>query len=65
MNDPFFTQTNCDRCGGDLGIRRMSWFTRETLCFDCANKEDELKDRMRQAGMDPLDYEQCGYIPKV
>jgi hypothetical protein len=43
----------------------MSWFTRETLCFDCANKEDELKDRMRQAGMDPLDYEQCGYIPKV
>ena len=65
MQDNFFSQTQCDRCGGDLSIRIMSWFTNETICFNCEEKEDAIKKAMRAKGMDPLKYEGCGYIPKL
>ena len=43
-NDPFFTQTNCDRCNSPLPVRTMSYFTTETICMDCSDKEtDENK----------------------
>jgi hypothetical protein len=49
--DRFFTQPNCDRCGGDLrGGRTMSWFTQETICMGCSDKERDIKRQLREAG---------------
>jgi len=55
--DMFFTRQKCDRCGGSLQVRTMSWFNEQTICMDCSGKEDALKERMRQIGMNPRDYE--------
>jgi hypothetical protein len=60
----FFTQNNCDRCGNPLPVRIMSWFTGETICMDCMNKESETKAKLR-AKDDTKDYEGCGYIPTI
>jgi hypothetical protein len=59
--DTFFTQTKCDRCGKDLYIRTMSWFTNETICMDCSRIEDSIKAKLNDARQ----YEGCGYIPKI
>ena len=64
IKDQFFDQKNCDRCGGSLEIRTMSCFTEETICSDCSEKEDTIKNNMRQKGLYPDDYEGCGYIPQ-
>ena len=41
--DKFFTQTKCDRCGGNLEKgRTMSMFNTECICMEC--KEKERKD---------------------
>ena len=64
MKDQFFDQSNCDRCGGSLDIRIMSWFTEETLCDSCSHKEDAIKKDIRKKGENPDDYEGCGYIPE-
>ena len=41
--DKFFTQTKCDRCGGNLEKgRTMSIFNTECICMEC--KEKERKD---------------------
>ena len=61
--DDFLTQDQCDRCGGDLPARIMSWFTEETICTVCSEKEDALKQRLRETGRDPADFEGCGYVP--
>jgi predicted nucleic acid-binding Zn ribbon protein len=61
--DKFFTQTKCDRCGGDLKVRRMSWFTEETICMECAEKESEIKRKLHEAGRNTM--EGCGFIPTV
>ena len=58
--DPFFTQTNCDRCGNPLPVRIMSWFTKETICMTCSGKEQELRATLPDHGSD---FEGCGYIP--
>ena len=63
MNDPFFNQTECDRCKGPLHIRTMSWFTDETLCSRCSDRETTLKMKLFKKGMNPDDYEGCGHIP--
>jgi len=65
MADEFFTKKTCDRCYADLKVRIMSWFTEDTICLDCANKEDELKKKMRKKGKEPDMYEGCGYLPEV
>ena len=57
--DTFFTQENCDRCGGKLDIRTMSWFTNETICVNCDDGEQEMKARLD----DPNKYEGCGFLP--
>jgi hypothetical protein len=41
----------------------MSWFTEETICMDCKEKENEIKELLREAGTDPSKLEGCGYIP--
>ena len=63
MTDSFFNQRNCDRCGGELRSRIMSWFTNETICISCANKESDMKSKLRELGRG--DMEGCGYIPKM
>ena len=62
-NDSFFHKKFCDRCGRALTGRTMSWFTDETICMRCSAKEDEIKKKMREEGMNPAEYEGCGYIP--
>ena len=65
MNDEFFTQENCDRCGKKLTARIMSWFNNQIICLKCSAKEDDLKQQLKDAGKNPSDYEGCGYIPKM
>lgn len=43
--DSFFTQKNCDRCGGSLaGGRIMSMFNEDCLCMSCKEKETKEPD---------------------
>ena len=43
--DTFFTQKNCDRCGGSLaGGRTMSRFNTQTICMECAEAERKRSD---------------------
>jgi len=65
MPDTFFNQEHCDRCENKLVARTMSWFTNETICMDCSIKEKKLRKRMREAGLNDLFFEGCGYIPTV
>ena len=64
MNDRFFSKKTCDRCGGSLEIRTMSWFTRETICMDCSDAEDKIKRALRERGVADA-MEGCGYLPKI
>ena len=61
--DNFFSQTNCDRCGGSLNVRIMSWFTNETICTECSKAEKEIKRKLHEMGQDTM--EGCGYIPSI
>jgi len=65
MKDEFFSKRKCDRCGGSLTVRTMSFFTEETICGDCGTKEMELRRKMREQGDDPDKCEGCGYVPKL
>lgn len=43
--DKFFSQQNCDRCGGDLsGGRIMSKFNTDCICMGCKRKETEMAE---------------------
>jgi len=61
----FFNKTKCDRCSGQLTARIMSWFNEDTICLECSSKEDVIKQKLRENGKKPSDYEGCGFIPKV
>ena len=62
--DSFFTQTECDRCNGELRVRTMSWFNEECICNECSGKEKQLRSDLRNSG-DNTNYEGCGYIPEL
>ena len=65
MKDTFFSQPKCDRCGKEIrDARTMSWFTEETICLKCSNKEQEIKKSLKKEGMNET-FEGCGYIPEV
>ena len=64
-SDPFFTKRSCDRCGGQLDTRIMSWFNEDCLCGQCYYKEAQLKNQLRKQGEDVGKLEGCGYIPEV
>jgi len=64
-NDTFFSQKTCSRCPNTLSVRTMSWFNKDTICMDCADKEDRIKQALRDQGKNPDDYEGCGPIPIV
>lgn len=61
MGDRLFDAVSCERCGGGLDARTMSWFTPETICMDCSDREQEFKVMMRSKGFDPGAFEGCGY----
>ena len=43
--DRFFTQKNCDRCGGSLDSGRiMSMYSTECICLGCKEKETARED---------------------
>jgi len=62
-DDRFFTAQNCDRCGGSLSVRILSWFNSDVLCMNCHEKESAIRQRLREQGKDDRKYEGCGYIP--
>jgi hypothetical protein len=64
MSVKFYTQSNCDRCNGELKARTTSWFTEETICMECSRKEYEIKQTLRAKGIEDA-MEGCGYIPKI
>jgi hypothetical protein len=67
--DTFFIQKCCDRCGRELTAeRKMSFFTKETLCMDCSAEEDDIRQKIREQDGDPmadLKYEGIGMIPVI
>lgn len=65
MNDKFFEVENCDRCGAKLVVRTMSWFTDETICLVCSDKEDKIKHKLRAQGKNPSSFEGCGSVPRI
>ena len=62
FNDPFFSKPACDRCGGGLAVRIMSWFNKDTICMDCSAKEGEIKKALRAKGIEGA-MEGCGFVP--
>jgi len=49
MADRFFTQANCDRCGGSIADgRTMSMYSTECICMKC-KKEERKRDDYGQA----------------
>jgi len=63
-NDKFFAKNNCDRCGNSLSARTMSWFTKETICMTCSDREQEIKKTLRDQGHKEA-MEGCGYVPHI
>ena len=46
--DSFFTQTTCDRCGGDLSEGRiMSMYNTDCICMRCKKGEKKRADYMK------------------
>jgi len=62
----FFNQKNCDRCQEELdGARTTSWFTEQTLCMSCSDEETTIKNKLREDGENPDEYEACGFLPEI
>ena len=57
-----FYQTRCSRCSNDLNVQIMSWFNEQTICMDCSDKESEIKQKLREKGIQDA-MEGCGYVP--
>lgn len=56
----------CDRCHKvPIGRWYPSYFEDIFLCSDCNDAENELRDKMIDAGIDPSKYEGCGYLPDI
>lgn len=60
--DKFFTQTNCDRCGGSLdGGRIMSMFNTDCICMDCKEKEQQRADYRKAVEADHVEIRKGNY----
>lgn len=62
--DTFLSQTHCDRCNTIMTARTMSWFTEETICMQCSEKEKIIRNQLKLKGIQDT-MEGCGYIPSV
>ena len=60
--DTFFEESTCFRCHGKLGVRTMSWFNEDTICMVCHDKEQVVKAKLREQGIEDA-MEGCGFIP--
>lgn len=58
----FFEKENCDRCGGDLKVRTLSWFNTDVICGNCSMWEEVIIDK---CGENKSDLESIGHIPSV
>ena len=60
--DKFYTQSNCDRCGGSLdGGRIMSMFNKDCICLDCKQKETQDKDYRKALDADIAEIKKGNY----
>ncbi len=60
--DTFLSHEHCDRCTNELPARTYSWFTDETICMECSEKETAIKKSLRAKGIKDA-MEGCGFIP--
>ena len=61
----FYHCTECERCGGSILTRTISFYTYQTICMECSEREAELRQKMRERGVNPNQYEGCGYMPQI
>lgn len=61
-SDTFFQQSYCDRCRGDLRVRKMSWFNQETICLNCSKWEDKIIEHLSTP---KSELEAVGFVPDV
>jgi len=55
----------CDRCGQKIDlVRNWSWFVPQIICPVCTAKEDGVRRKLREAGVEDT-MQGCGYIPSV
>ena len=60
--DKFFSQKNCDRCGGSLsGGRIMSMFNEDCICMSCKDKEKERVDYNKAVSADHAEIRKGNY----
>lgn len=60
--DIFFTQKECDRCGGSLkGGRTMSMYNTDCICMKCKEKEREREDYDKAVQTDHEQIKQGNY----
>jgi len=60
---PLSYHKKCDRCDESLNnISIMSWFTTETICMNCSDKENKIKKTLREKGITNA-MEGCGFVP--
>ena len=60
--DKFFTQKNCDRCGGDLSEgRTMSMYNEDCICIECKGKERKRSDYKQASDADNEQIKQGNY----
>jgi hypothetical protein len=52
----------CDRCGQIAIGTIMSWFTTETICGNCSEKERQIREILPNKG---FEFEGCGFVPDI
>lgn len=60
----FFQAVKCDRCGGSLRTRAVSFFNWDIICKECIYLEDEAKAKLAGEGIDVKALDQCGAVPE-
>ena len=61
--DELLRHDQCDRCGGYMSSRAMSYFTEEFICMDCLQGEHMLVAELRLLDVDIARLASCGYLP--
>lgn len=60
--DKFFTQINCDRCGGSLKDGRiMSMYNTDCICMICKEKESKRTDYSEAVKADQKEMKKGNY----
>lgn len=60
--DKFFTQKNCDRCGGSLECgRTMSMYNKDCICMACYEKEKQRPDYNEAVETDHAEIKRGNY----